>query len=158
MNPREACVHGARDRPERRRGERRRHVVRALLYGSLNPRRRTPRRAGELTLSAVDWHAPHWLAIAILIVTFSCSDAFLTLLLLERGAHEVNPLMARLLAQPVAAFALVKIGLTAVGVVLLTQLARVRAFGRVPVGLVLYTLLAVYGLLMVYEFGLLNRL
>ena len=158
MNPREACIHGATDRPERRRGDRRRHVLRALLYGSLNPRRRTPRRAGEDTLSAVDWPPPHWLAIAILIVTFSCGDAFLTLLLLERGAHEVNPLMARLLAQPIAAFALVKIGLTAVGVVLLTQLARVRAFGRVPVGLVLYTLLAVYGLLMLYEFGLLNRL
>ena len=159
MNSREACVDSATERPERRRGDRRRHVLRALLYGGLNPRRRTPRRAGgEHAVSAVDWHAPHWLAIAILIVTFSCSDAFLTLLLLERGAHEVNPLMARLLQQPVGAFALVKIGLTVVGVVLLTQLARVRAFGGVPVGLVLYTLLALYGLLMVYEFGLLNRL
>jgi len=158
MNRRESCVAAAADRPERRRGDRRRHVLRALLYGSLNPRRRAPRRAGEHSVSAVDWHAPQWLAIAILIVAFSCSDAFLTLLLLERGAHEVNPLMARLLGQPTAAFALVKIGLTAAGVVLLTQLARVRAFGGVPVGLLLYTLLALYGLVVVYEFGLLNRL
>jgi hypothetical protein len=52
----------------------------------------------------------------------------------------------------------VKIGLTAGGVVLLTQLARMRAFGRIPVGVLLYTVLAIYGALMVYEFGLLNAL
>jgi len=89
---------------------------------------------------------------------FSCSDAFLTLLLLERGAHEVNPLMASLLGHPAAAFTLVKIGLTAAGVVLLTQMARLRAFGRIPVGVLLYTVLALYGLLMIYEYALLNRL
>ncbi|HYC08451.1 MAG TPA: DUF5658 family protein [Steroidobacteraceae bacterium] len=108
-------------------------------------------------MSAVDWHHPQWLAIAVLIVTFSCSDAFLTLMLLEQGAYEVNPLMAPLLLQGSAvAFAVVKIGLTASGVVLLTQLARIRAFGRVPVGFVLYTVLALYGALIVYEFHLLN--
>lgn len=108
-------------------------------------------------MSAVDWHHPQWLAIAVLIVTFSCSDGFLTLMLLEQGAYEVNPLMAPLLRGSAVAFALVKIGLTASGVVLLTQLVRVRAFGRIPVGVVLYTVLALYGALMVYEFRLLNR-
>jgi len=134
------------------------HVLRALLHGSFRPRRREPRRADERALSAVDWHHPQWLAIAILIVVFSCSDALLTLMLLDDGAYEANPMMAPLVAGSAAAFAVVKMGLTAGGVVLLTQLARLRAFGGVPVGVLLYLVLALYGALIAYEFGLLNAL
>src|SRR2546430_13727147 len=36
--------------PERRAGERRTRLLRALVYGSFNPRRRTPRRVDESTL------------------------------------------------------------------------------------------------------------
>jgi Domain of unknown function (DUF5658) len=142
---------------ERRRAERRAHVLRALMYGSLRPRRRAPRRAGERGMSAVDWHHPQWLAIGILIVMCSCADAFLTLMLIERGAYEVNPVMAPLVGGSALAFALVKVGLTALGVVLLTQLARLRAFGSVPVGLFLYAILALYVALVLYELRLLNR-
>ena len=134
------------------------YVLRALLLGSFNPRRRVPRRADEHAVSAVDWHHPQWLAIAMLILLFSCTDALLTLMLIERGASEANPLMAPLVGGSGVAFALVKIGLTAGGVVLLTQLARMRAFGRIPVGVLLYTVLAIYGALIAYEFGLLNAL
>ena len=141
---------------ERRRTERRIEVLRALMHGSFKPRRREPRRADERAVSAVDWHHPQWLAIAMLIVVFSCIDALLTLLLLERGAYEANPMMAPLVERSAFAFALVKIGLTAGGVVLLTQLARLRAFGRIPVGVLLYVVLAIYGALIAYEFGLLK--
>ncbi len=148
----------AAESAERRRTDRRQHVLRALLHGSFQPRRRAPRRDGERTVSAVDWHHPQWLAIAMLIVLFSWSDALLTLMLIERGAYEVNPLMAPLVAGSALSFALIKIGLTAAGVVLLTQLARIRAFGRLPVGVLLYTVLALYGVLLVYELRLLQQL
>ena len=144
------------DPQEHRRTDRRTQVLRALLHGSFRPRRRAPRRADESGLSAVDWHDPQWLAIAILIVVFSCTDALLTLVLLERGAYEANPMMAPLVVGSASVFAVVKIALTAGGVVLLTQLARLRAFGRIPVGVLLYVVLAIYGALIVYEFGLLN--
>jgi hypothetical protein len=144
--------------PERRRGpDRRKQPVRALLYGSFNPRRRGPRREGQRRLADVDWHDPQWLAVAMLIVLFSCLDAFLTLTLIDHGAYEVNPLMAPLVGGSALAFSLVKIGLTAGGVVLLTLLARMRAFGRVPVSLLLYTVLLGYGALLVYEFRLLQE-
>jgi hypothetical protein len=155
VNERVSSLAGPEDR---RRSDRRQHVLRALLHGSLRPRRRAPRRAGEHGVSAVDWHHAQWLAIAVLIVVFSCSDALLTLMLIERGAYEVNPLMRPLVGGSAVAFTLVKIGLTAVGVVLLTQMARMRAFGRIPVGLLLYSLLTVYGLVIFYEFRLLNAL
>jgi Domain of unknown function (DUF5658) len=143
---------------ERRRTERRQKVLRALLHGSFKPRRRGPRRADESGVSAVDWHHPQWLAIGILIVAFSSADALLTLMLIERGAYEMNPIMAPLVGGSALAFALVKVGLTAGGVVLLTQVARIRAFGRIPVGAFLYTVLALYGTLIAYEFSLLDAL
>jgi len=146
------------DAPERRHGpDRRKSPLRALFVGSFNPRRRGSRRDGERSVAGVDWHDPQWLAVAMLIVLFSCVDAFLTLTLLDHGAYEVNPLMAPLVGGSALAFSLVKIGLTAGGVVLLTLLARMKAFGRVPVSLLLYTVLVGYGALLVYEFRLLQE-
>lgn len=143
--------------PERRRAERRREVLRALLLGSFHARRRRPRRATEQALAAIDWHHPQWLATAILIVMFSCADALLTLRLLAHGAYyEFNPVMRPLAGGSGLAFALVKVGLTAGGVVLLTLLARMRLFGRLSAGLLLYALLAGYGALLVYELSLLD--
>jgi hypothetical protein len=143
---------------ERRGGERRTRVFRALIYGGLYARRRAPRRAGEHALSAVDWHHPQWLAVAVLIVLFCCADAFLTLVLMQHGAYEANPLMAPLVGHSASAFAFIKIGLTVAGVLLLTQIARVRAFGGIPVGVLLYSVLAIYAALVLYEFRLLDRL
>jgi hypothetical protein len=143
---------------ERRRGERRQQVLRGLLLGSFHARRRSPRRAGERALAAIDWHQPQWLATAILIMLCSCADALLTLTLLRHGAYELNPLMRPLLGGSALAFAVVKVGLTAGGVVVLTLLARIRAFGGLSGGLLLYVFLAGYGALIVYEYRLLERL
>ena len=142
-----------------RRGvDRRKRVLWSLVYGSFHPRRRGPRREGEHTLTAVDWHHPQWLAIGTLIVAFSCADAFLTLVLIGQGAYEMNPFMAPLVGGSAVAFALTKISLTAIGVLLLTQLARLRTFGRIPVGAILYSVLAIYGTLIFYEFRLLGHI
>jgi Domain of unknown function (DUF5658) len=141
---------------ERRGSDRRQHVVRSLLQGSFKPRRRAARRADEHTLTAIDWHHPQWLAISTLILLCCCADAFLTLALLERGAYEVNPFMAPLVGGSSLTFALVKIGFTATGVVTLAHLARIRAFGGIPVGVLLYCVLALYSALIIYEFRLLG--
>ena len=147
------------DGTQTRRGpDRRKRVLWSLMYGSFRPRRRGPRRAGDNSLTAVDWHHPQWLAIGTLIVALSCADAFLTLVLVGHGAYELNPFMAPLVAGSAVAFAVVKIGLTAVGVLLLTQLSRLRTFGRIPVGAILYSVLVIYGTLIFYEFRLLDYL
>lgn len=143
---------------ERRRGpDRRTRVARALVYGNFNPRRRGPRRTGEQRLGAIDWYHPWWLAIATLILALCATDAVLTIVLISRGAYELNPLLAPLVGGSGVLFAVVKIGLTGVGVVLLTLLSRLKAFGRLPVALLLYGVLVGYGVLIAYELYLLAR-
>ena len=93
----------------------------------------------------------------MLITLLSCVDAALTLTLLDHGAYEVNPLMASIVGRSTLAFTSVKIGLTAGGVVMLTLAARMRAFGKVPVGFLLYAVLLGYGTLVVYELQLLEE-
>lgn len=138
--------------------DRRKRTFHALFHGSFTPRRRGARRDGERSLSAVDWHHPQWLAVAILTLLLSLADALLTLTLLERGASEANPFMQPLVRGSPLAFAIIKIGLTAGGIILLTLLARVRVFGSVPVSLILYMVLLAYAVLVGYEFWLLETL
>lgn len=143
-----------------RRGvtDRRTRTMHALLRGSFQPRRRAPRRTSDVGIAAVDWHDPRWLAVALLILLLSCLDGFFTLTLVGHGAHEANPFMAPLVNGSATSFAIAKMSLTAVGVVVLTILARLRAFGRVPVSALLYGILVGYGVLILYELWLLERL
>ena len=132
-------------------------MARAIVYGSFKPRRLGPRRTGEQRLGAIDWYHPWWLAIATLILALCASDAVLTVVLIDRGAYELNPVLAPLIGSSVL-FVAVKVGLTGISVVLLTLLSRIRAFGRMPVGLLLYAVLAGYGVLIGYELHLLGWL
>ncbi len=144
---------------ERRRGpDRRTRVARALVYGNFNPRRLGPRRTGEERIGAIDWYHPWWLVIGTLIITLCASDAVLTEVLISRGAYELNPLLAPLVHGSGALFVFVKVGLTGFGVVLLTLLSRLKAFGSLPVALLLYCVLVGYGMLIAYELHLLRLL
>jgi hypothetical protein len=137
--------------------DRRRRTLHALIYGSFNPRRRDARRTGPGTLRDLDWHQPQWLAVAMLIVLLSCVDAALTLTLIANGAYEVNPFMVPIVGESPLVFTIIKVGLTASGVVLLTLVARMRAFGKIPVSFLLYAVLIGYGTLVVYELRLLEE-
>jgi len=148
----------ASDASDRRNApDRRQRTLYSLFYGSFNPRRRRPRRTDARSLRDLDWHQPQWLAVAMLIVVLSCVDAALTLSLMSHGAYEVNPIMAPIVGGSPLVFTLIKVGLTAGGVVLLTLAARMRAFGKIPVSFLLYAVLIGYGMLVVYELKLLEE-
>ena len=136
--------------------DRRKRTFYSLFYGSFHPRRRSARRTDARSLRDLDWHHPRWLAVSTLITVLSCVDAALTLTLIANGAYEVNPVMAPIVGGSPLVFTLVKVGLTAGGVILLTLAARMRAFGRIPVSLLLYAVLLGYGTLVVYELHLLE--
>ncbi len=128
------------------------------MVGGVTPRRRNPRRDGERGIAALDWHPAQWLGVSVTIMLLSVADAILTLTLISLGAEEINPVMEPLVTGSGRGFALWKLGLTAGGVILLTMLARMSAFGRIPVAGILYTVLAVYVALVGYELWLLEHL
>ena len=142
----------------RQKPDRRRRALFSLLFGSFTPRRRVPRRQEQDRFVVVDWHDSRWLAVVICILLLSAADAVLTLTLIDLGAREANPLMEPLVIGSGREFAWWKLGLTATGVVVLALLARLKVFGRLPVSAILYTVLALYCVLIAYEFWLLEKL
>ena len=104
-----------------------------------------------------DWHHPQWLALTIGILLLCFLDAILTLTLVTNGAREVNPLMEPLVKGSGHTFAYWKIALTAMGVTILTLLARLRFWGK-AVGTVLYVVLVGYLALVGYELFLLRNI
>ncbi len=137
--------------------ERRSRTLLSLVSGNFKRRRHGPRRVLDGGIAATDWYAPQWLAAAVLILILCVTDALITLVLLGHGANEANPLMDTIVHGDARRFVAFKFGLTAAGVVLLILLARVRAFGRLPVSVFLYAVLAGYLCLICYELTLLRR-
>jgi hypothetical protein len=146
----------ARDR--RVPSERRLSILGALWQSSFARRRLGPRRGADRHPVMTDWFHPQWLATAMVILILSCVDALLTLSLISRGAVEINPLMEPLVRGSGHGFAFWKLGLTSLGVVVLTMTARLRIFGGIAVGSLLYMVLAIYLLVVAYEFSLLRSI
>ena len=142
-----------------RRGatDRRSRVWWSVCYGSFNPRRRTPpRRLEESRFHSLDWHSAHLLAVAIGILLLCVADAFLTLVLLQGGAAEANPIMALLLGRSVATFAVLKLAMTGAGTVSMVMLARYRFMRLLRVEWALYGVLIGYATLIGYEIWMLE--
>lgn len=150
-----ATSHSAHER--RDRADRRRRVWWSVCYGSFNPRRRAPpRRLDDSRFHSLDWHAPHLLAVSIGILLLSFADAFLTLVLLQGGAYEVNPVMGLLVYRSVAAFAALKMAMTGSSIIFMVLLARYRFMRLLRVQWVLYGVLVAYGSLIGYEVWMLK--
>jgi hypothetical protein len=148
----------ARGLVERRLGgDRRRLTLRTFLQGGLTPRRRCGRRATDSVL-IVDWHEPHLLFLAIGILLLSVADAFLTLTLLTRGAHEANPVLEYVLDAHPSFFAAAKMCLTGAGVLVLVALARATVFRIIRVSAIIQWFLLGYAALIAYEWWLLRSI
>jgi len=143
-----------------RRGahDRRQQKFRALLFGSVRPRRRYARRQDSTAVTALDWHPSKWFAVALLILTLSLIDSLLTLVLLDHGAIELNPVMRFFILEGGRVFALIKLGMTGGCITLLILTTRSRAFGRSPAGSILYLTALIYVGLVTYELWLLDAL
>jgi hypothetical protein len=152
-----AAARGSGPLPERRhRVDRRRRLFWSVLYGSFNPRRRRPaRRLGDSRFHPVDWYSSHLLAASLVILLLSAADAFLTVVLLLRGADEINPIMAVLVYRSLATFAALKMAMTGAGILVIVFLSRYRFMRVLRVELVLYAVLTVYAWLIGYEIWML---
>jgi len=159
QSPESAAAMPAGDGDRRARHDRRHRLWWSVLYGSFNPRRRRPsRRILENRYHSLDWHDAHLLAVAIGILLLSAADALMTMRLLDIGADEVNPIMAAVVYRSAAVFAVVKMTLTGLGVIVMVMLARYRFIRMIQVDVVMYAVLVAYSMLLAYEFWMLRKL
>lgn len=130
-----------------------------MLYGFARSRRHSTRRDGESDPVFTDWHHPWLFFLATGIMIMSGMDAFMTLQLIERGAYEANPVMAAVMEQGTASFAMSKMALTGFGILALVFLAKSMFFNRLRTGLILTCFFSCYAVLICYEFvHLMNQL
>ena len=128
---------------------------RTVLFGFLRSRRRSSRRDSEVESIYTDWHHPWLFFLGVGTMILSCLDAFMTLQLLQRGAVEINPIMAAVIGHSVFAFAATKVALTGFGILVLVFLSRARFMDRIRTGIMLTVFFSFYACLVCYEFVLL---
>lgn len=140
---------------QRASNDRRTHLARAFFHSLYRKRRRGIRRAEDRQRGQyVDVHEPKIIVCAVGVLLLSCADSLLTLLLLQQGAEELNPVMRVLIEADITLFVGVKLALTAVCVVFVVAhknfwLFRVRGYA------VLYASLALYLVLVNHQLSLL---
>lgn len=122
--------------------------LRALRARRRHVRRESDRSNPQLSL---DWHAPRLLALTLAIMLLCLADAHNTLQLMWLGAQETNLLMDYLIRHGIRSFVQIKLGLTALCLVVLVAYQHVSLFDRFKIRHVLYTIFAFYVALIGYE-------
>jgi len=135
----------------RARADRRDFSWRTVFFGFMRSRRHNSRRDDDGDVIFLDWHHPWLFFLSVGIMLLSCTDAFLTLLLIERGMTEANPVMAAVLGQGAATFAVSKVFMTGTSILILVFLAKFHFMNRFRTGLFLTLFFSIYCCLVCYE-------
>ncbi len=144
--------------PDRDRSDRRQQPTSPWSAFFRGGRRIQNRRADEHSQPYfVDQFPSTTLALIVVLLVLSVSDAAITLILLEDGCEEINPLMMHLLNIGPLAFLLGKYVLTAIGIPLLLVFKNHYLFGtRFRVGYVIPMFVVMYFVLIGYQCCLLR--
>lgn len=138
----------------RARADRRGNPLRSIWRGAFDGRRVAVRR-GNTTRAYVDRYHPSLVYASLGIVLLCCADAYFTLMLLRRGAVEINPMMDALIRRGVQGFLNVKVIWTCIAVVFLVLHKNFVLFNLLSTERVIYALFAAYAVLIAYQIALL---
>jgi hypothetical protein len=94
--------------PPRGPDRRRQPTPRLSRWTFVGGRRRSARRAGEQAGSFVDLHEPRLLALVMWIALLNLFDTFFTIVHLQRGGVEFNPVAEQMLLSGRASFVVTK--------------------------------------------------
>jgi hypothetical protein len=137
--------------PHERRGVDRRRTPTPVLsrYSLMGGRRAGDRRDAQAANIYVDRYEP-WLAAALVAIAALCAfDAVFTLLYIQKGGSEANPIMAAVIEWGPRPFLILKCVITNVGLVILCLHKNFR-YVKQTIG----ALLGIYGALLVYHLWL----
>jgi hypothetical protein len=104
------------DADRRQQSDRRSHPTTFWSIWRLGGRRKGFRRAGEAYRAYADCPSQRVLVLLFIVIGASVLDALLTLLFLQHGGAEANPLMAVTINYGEAHFVGIKMALTGIGV------------------------------------------
>jgi hypothetical protein len=135
---------------ERRSGDRRSRPTPFLSrYTFFGGRRASDRRYGHVANTYVDRYEP-WVGGVLVAIGLLCAlDAVLTLLYLQKGGEEANPIMDEVIQWGPQTFVLVKCGVTNAGLMILCLHKNFRYVKGV-----MGALLGIYALLTLYHLWL----
>jgi hypothetical protein len=129
------------------------------LHGALfRTRRKASRRYGDKHNSYLDWHGHKPLIATLIIILLCFADAFLTTVLLDKGAVEANILMDWLIQKDMQIFTIVKMAVTGAALLVLVMHFNFRIYRYVSVQFLLYALIPVYILLILHELNMLANI
>ena len=138
--------------------DRRQPSLKTLLGSLTLSRRRDSRREDDHIDSYTDWYG-HWPFAATLIIILLCfADAFLTIVLLSKGAVELNTLMDWFIQKDTHLFAVVKMSMTGVALIVLVMHFNFRIYKYIAVRYLIYALVPLYSLLIFHELTMLANL
>ena len=122
----------------------------------LRGRRRQHRRESDTYNPSLvlDWHQSHLLYITLATLFLCFADAHNTLQLLMDGAIEMNGVMDSLINKSATLFMGVKLGLTAICLIVLVSYHHFTVLNRIQVRHVLYTVFTIYVGLISYELAI----
>ena len=138
--------------------ERRIPSVLGFIIGSVRCRRRGQRRDEHYGIHHTDWYDSHLFLVAVILFVLSCCDAALTILLLNNGAVELNPIMHFLLKQEGSYFITGKFVATGLCIVILIGHNHYRILKWIRMDSFLWGMVGVYCALIVYELWLLGKI
>ena len=138
--------------------DRRQPSLKTLLGSLTLSRRRESRREDDHIDSYTDWYG-HWPFAATLTIILLCfADAFLTIVLLSKGAVELNTLMDWFIQKDTYMFAVVKMSMTGVALIVLVMHFNFRIYKYIAVRYLIYALVPLYSLLIFHELTMLANL
>ena len=156
-----ACLNGpnAAIYRDRRSGQDRRKRLTSWRQMMFYGQRQTIRReVDRQRLIWVDKYSPALFILILIVVLLSMADAILTLFLVNRGATEINPIMAYCLSLGPSMFVLVKYALTCISVLVLLVLSNVFIFRiKIYAKTIFHYIIGVFSCVVLWELYLVFR-
>jgi hypothetical protein len=115
-------------------------------------RRKRARRFEEAENYYVDRYELRYLLLIISILILCFLDAFLTVILLQLGAKELNPFMLIFIEKDVVLSMVVKYVITAISLIFILVHKNFRIFRNLQVRSLIYFVLTLYIALVIFEF------
>jgi hypothetical protein len=138
---------------ERRRlPDRRLNSTKSISIYTLRGRRKKARRVEEAENYYVDRYELRYLFLIISILILCFLDAFLTIILLQLGAEELNPFMLIFIEKDLVLSMVVKYMMTAFSLICILMHKNFRIFRNLRVHSLIYFVLTLYVALVLFEF------